>query len=129
MTKLINKRGLEATQIEEIEAVLNAINGRAERWTASVSDVLEMIERAEEQLENANLPTSRRTGAIAVCYPSTPSSSYKYGVIGNEVHLRRAYEGWRVVAINTIRQYGDDSRGYRVNISLKQEQIDYIRNK
>lgn len=68
MTKLINKRGLKATQIEEIEAVLNAINGRAERWTASVSDVLEMIERAEEQLENANLPTSRRTGAIAVCY-------------------------------------------------------------
>src|SRR5690606_34545412 len=107
----------------EIEAVLNAVNGRAQRWTASVSDVLDMIERAEGQLENANLPMSRRSGATAVCYTDTPSGSYNYSVTGNEIHLRRATDSWRVMNIGTVGLYGGDSRGGKVKVSLKQEQI------
>lgn len=129
MTKLIGKRGLKETQIDEIEAVLNAVNGRAERWTASVSDVLDMIERAESRLENSDLPASRRSGATAVCYTDTPSKAYKYGVKGNVVCLRRATDGWRITDISTVWLYGGDSRGDKVKISLRQEQIDYIRNK
>ena len=129
MTKLISKRGLKVTQNDEIASVLFSVNGRASRWTADVVDVLAMIESAEAQLKQASLPASRRSGATAVCYTDTPSSSYGYQVVGNKVTLRRSGDGWRVMDINTIGLYGGDSRGGKVKVSLKQEQIDYIRNK
>ncbi len=129
MTKLIDKLGLKAEQIEEIEKALSAVNGRATTWTATAEDVVEMLKAAEAQLSKAGLPLSQRVGARAEAYSSYApgSKSYRNSVTGNIVRLRRFSKEWRVVSIDQQSLWPQDNRAGRVKIFLSADQIEKIR--
>ncbi|RWC46092.1 MAG: hypothetical protein EOS55_18245 [Mesorhizobium sp.] len=128
MATLIGKSGLKAEQRMEIGEALAAVNGRASRWTASVAEVVDWLETAEGQLQNAGLPATYRVGATADCFTSAPSAkSYRYAVTGNRVLLRRFGKEWRVVGIETIGLYPRDSRADKVKVSLSSDQIERVK--
>ncbi|MGB3540710.1 MAG: hypothetical protein WBA42_21360 [Mesorhizobium sp.] len=128
MANLIGKRGLKAEQKDEIKAVLEKVNGRANRWTAGYGDVVAMLKAADAQLDNAGLPESYRAGATAECFTSAPSTgSYGYAVKGNRVVLRRFSKEWRVVEVESFGLYPKDSRANKVKVSLSADQIERIK--
>lgn len=127
MANLIGKRGLKVEQKDEIEAVLAEVNGKANRWTADYAEVVAMVEHAEGQLVDANLPASYRAGATAECFTDAPwSSSYRNAVKGNRVLLRRFGKEWRVTAIESEYLYPKDSRADKVNVTLTADQAERI---
>lgn len=128
MSDVIGKRGLKVEQKDEIETVLDGVNGRASRWTADHADIVGMVSKAEAQLENAGLPATFRIGATAECYTSAPGvGSYGYAVKGNRVCLRRFAKEWRVVGIEGFGLYPKDSRADKVKVALSADQIERIK--
>lgn len=128
MANLIGKRGLKLDQKDEIVAALEAVNGKASRWTATYGTVVAMLKGADAQLDDAGLPESYRAGATAECFTSAPSTgSYGYAVKGNRILLRRFGKEWRVVGIESEGLYPKDSRANRVKLTLTADQAERIK--
>jgi hypothetical protein len=77
-----------------IEAMLEAVNGRASSFTVTDYRVVEAVaSETEKRLEG--LPKAERVGARASWHPAGPSAKrYKYRAVSTGIALERRATGW-----------------------------------
>ena len=98
MTK--NIKAIKVSDTTAVQELLDEVNGRANSWTAEVSNVVAAAQNAEKTLASRQLAATYRKGAVAVYTTQGPSAgAYRSSVIGNKVILERFAEGWRVTSI------------------------------
>lgn len=89
--------GIAVADTATLESHLDKIRGDATSWTFSAADVSRIAKLAEQRLEKMFIAPTHRRGAVVTARSAGPAAaSYKYSVIGSELTLRRAKDGWRM---------------------------------
>lgn len=103
MSKVLKIKVCEENAVKIADA-LEAVNGRAERWTiSSAYEVEEVARRAERWLDKAHLPKGRRRGAEVSFTPAGPAAqAYGNGVISTHIVLRRGTRDWFLVKVERV---------------------------
>lgn len=104
---------------DEIEAALDAENGKALAFTISTPPtVIEIAASAERYLISNNVAESDRNGAVATYRPGGPSANaYKNSAISTEITLKRAAGVWSLIAVDRVDVYPRNPPKFRVTIS------------
>ena len=83
----------------EIQAALDAVNGKATRHVIGHPTALEVARRAEGWLEQRGCPKKARKGVTVTYTPDGPNSaSYKYSCKSTWIRLERGSQHWFLVA-------------------------------
>ncbi len=95
---LKNKVAPSAEAMGPLVSALAEVNGRANRFTYTAEDVVEIARKAEKRLDQAGLPMADRVGFTVTAGSGGPSANaYKFKATGTEVTLRPASKGWAFV--------------------------------
>jgi hypothetical protein len=94
---------------EKIEAALKAVNGRATGHTfTDFSSIEEVAEKAEEALDDLDMPASYRRGARYCADSGSPvANAYQSARKGTHITIERGTKGWYLVAVETRWLYPD----------------------
>ena len=108
---------------EKVELKLKSINGRSvARVFDTFSEIQELADEAEADLEKMGLPKSQRRGARVVAVSSEKvSSSYRYSRDGTVVGIYRRPGGWYLESAESTTLWPSD--GGSRNLHLSDEQI------
>ena len=89
---------IRVDKVEEIQAALDAVNGRATRHVIGHPTALEVAQRAEKWLEKRGCPKKSRKGTRVEYTPEGPSaSSYGYSCKSTWIRLERGRSHWYLV--------------------------------
>ncbi|ABD07751.1 hypothetical protein RPB_3049 [Rhodopseudomonas palustris HaA2] len=113
--------GLAVTDVASLETHIDKVRGKARSWTLSAPDVRRIADLAEQRLEQMFVATTHRRGACVTARSAGPASTaYKYSVIGAEVVLRRAKDGWRMTDYSCCNVYPCTAERIRIEITPAQ---------
>jgi hypothetical protein len=109
---------------ERLQKHLDAVNGKAKRYTIHTpDDVRRIAEDAEERLDKLGLPKVHRPGAMAE-YTSGKylSRKYRYPGIATRLVLIRGSKDWLLTQVERAEaRPGDNARPLRLKISRDQD--------
>lgn len=102
-------------------AALGAVNGRADSFTFSASDIITRALEAEVKMAESGIPKALRAGAILHATSAGPSKkAYKYEAAGTSVTLSRTSAGaWVVTRIERARLWPGQPERQRLHISAQ----------
>jgi hypothetical protein len=124
----MRKLGISITEIEAVEQALAAANGKARRYTARAEKLVTWASQVEEQLAGHGLPISERIGTDLHVHTAGPGARRRgYEVVGSYVHLRRAWNGWRLVESYRVRRFTGQRE--RLNIAVSAEAMSLMQCK
>lgn len=110
--------------VELIERV-NAVNGRADRFTTSATEVIEIALDTELRLKRSGVAKSHRVGAEVMHRGAGPSAaSYKGSCKATSVRLRRKAGGWYLVSVASDTVYAKTAE--RRVLAIKPAQVEKV---
>ncbi|KQT12899.1 hypothetical protein ASG57_08070 [Bradyrhizobium sp. Leaf396] len=107
--------------VMRLRAALNGANGKAQKHTAVVADILALSNRAERSLIAAGIPGRARAGAEVVWHAAGPmAKAYGYKMTRTYLTLTRGTRDWFLTEVKRVGVYPQQSERYRIGISTAQ---------
>lgn len=109
---------------DELDTYVAQVNGRADRYTLSLSDIVMVGDGLERALDDAGVPLIRRPGTTAVVRSAGPDKSrntrqWSARGEGTEAHFRRYADGWRLMSAKRITVFGGQKQYCRISIDRR----------
>jgi hypothetical protein len=107
----------------KIEAMLQSVNGQADRHTyTSASEIIAIAQQAEKRLDQLLLPKKYRAGVVAAkTSGGKVPTSYGYRRIATRVVMKRGTRAWYLTYVLKTEVDHDNPEG-RLSMTLTQEQ-------
>ena len=97
---------------DAVEAAIEKIMGRARSFMPTYEDLVSAVERAEQQMQTAGVPRSKRNGALVIWKPRGPSKSYRYSSKSVSCSLSRRGGKWYLSGLELVRIYPAEKEGF-----------------
>ncbi len=106
---------------ERLKSALDSANGKAQKHTASLADILALANRAERSLMAAGIPGRGRAGAEVIWHAAGPAAkAYGYKMTRTCVALTRGTCDWFLTEVKRVGVYPQQRERYRISISTVQ---------
>ena len=95
---------IETEKLEAIQAVLNAVNGKAKKHTITdAEDVDSFAYDVEWDLRNRGVTLKAMRGVIAIFTPAGPrAASYRYKAETTRIDIERRSSGWYLINVERV---------------------------
>jgi hypothetical protein len=97
---------ITAENIAVLQEALDAFQGRRTKNIYGAEDVIYAAQQTETQLENLDLPKSKRQGArCQFAGEGASANAYKYAITSTQVTIERGSKDWYLVGLTIVSRY------------------------